>query len=223
MLADRYRVVSWDSPGHGETVCADAAPYSFWDLARNQVELMNALHIDRAVVGGVSQGGFTALRTALVAPDRVTSLLLMDTEASALDAGDRAQYEHLFAALAEQGPVDELLTPLAAQIIGDHAAAAEWVARWRERGVPLGLPVKCLVERDDVVSRLPEITCPALLLRGSLDMSIPVERVRVLRDHLPKATEIQVIQGAGHSPTLTHPDATASVIASFLAGDLRTS
>lgn len=57
-----------------------------------------------------------------------------------------------------------------------------------------------------------------LLLRGSLDGSIPVERMLLLREHLPQATDIQVIEGAGHSPTLTHPAAAAEAIASFLAG-----
>ncbi|PPK65187.1 alpha/beta hydrolase [Actinokineospora auranticolor] len=218
-LAPRYRVITWDSAGHGDTT-SDGSPYTYWDLARGQLQLMDALGVERAVVGGVSQGGFIALRTALLAPERVTSLVLMDTEASALAADDRAQYTQLFAALTASGPIDDLIVPLSRQIVGDERLAAVWAARWRERGVPLGAPVDCLITRDDIVDRLAEITCPALLLRGSEDVSIPVERMALLRDHLPGSTDIQTVDGAGHSPALTHPAATAAIISAFLAGEL---
>jgi pimeloyl-ACP methyl ester carboxylesterase len=77
------------------------------------------------VVGGVSQGGFAALHTALIAPDRITGLVLAGIEAAALDPA--AAYAGLFAALAQQGPIEE---PLAAQIIGTHPAVGQWVGRW---------------------------------------------------------------------------------------------
>ncbi|WP_018685987.1 alpha/beta fold hydrolase [Actinokineospora enzanensis] len=216
ILAPRYRVIAWDSPGHGETTSTDTEPYSYWDIAREQLHLMDTLSLPQATIGGVSQGGFIALRTALLAPDRVRSLLLMDTQADALDPEDRPRYEQLFGALTEHGPTEELRTSLASQIIGDHPAAVEWSARWQERGIPLGLSVDCLMTRDNLVPRLPEITAPALLLRGSLDMSMPEERMLPLYEGLPHSTQIHTIEGAGHSPTVTHPTATAAVISDFL-------
>jgi pimeloyl-ACP methyl ester carboxylesterase len=171
-------------------------------------------------VGGVSQGGFAALRTALIAPERITGLVLADTEAAALDPADAAAYAGMFAALAQQGPVDELLEPLAAQIIGAHPAAGQWVARWRERGVPLGAPVECLTGRDNITERLAGITVPALLLRGEHDLSIPLPRMRVLAERLPHHTGIQTVPGAGHSPTLTHPRECAAMLSKFLSGEL---
>jgi pimeloyl-ACP methyl ester carboxylesterase len=213
-LGSFCRVIAWDARGHGETPC-DGGRFTYWDLARDQSALMNHLGVRQATIGGVSQGGFIALRTALIAPRRVTGLALFGTEAGGCHPADEASYRNVFAALSELGPVTDLVAPLAAQIIGDHAAAGLWVRRWQERGVPLGPAADCLLSRDNIVPRLGEIRCPALLVRGGRDVSIPAHRMAILRNCLPAATPIHVIADAGHSPPLTHPGETNTVLAKF--------
>ncbi len=182
---------------------------------------MDALHIDRAVTGGVSQGGFTALRTALLAPERIHGLVLFDTEAQACDPNDKIIYAGMFAALAENGPIDEILQPLAQQLIGQHPATEHWISAWRERySLPLGPAATCLLERDDVAERLGEITCPALLIRGSDDPSLPRERMQLMHERMLRATQLHEITGAGHSPTITHPAQVIELMADFLPGCL---
>ncbi|MGC7098765.1 alpha/beta fold hydrolase [Amycolatopsis lurida] len=215
VLAPRYRVICWDAPAHGETP-GRAEPLTYWDLARDLLALMDHLDLPQAVVGGISQGGFIALRLALLAPERVKALVLMDTEATPCAEADRAGYEGMFAALREAGPVDDLLVPLSAQLLGDGPHAAEWRQRWRERELPLGTTVRCLLDRDDVSDRLAEITCPALLIWGSEDVSLPRDRMDLLADRLPKAGEVQVITGAAHTPALTHPDQVNPLLTRFL-------
>lgn len=216
-LPPRWRVVTWDARGHGGTV-DDGVPFTYWDSARDLLGLMDALGIESAVVGGVSQGGFTALRAALLAPERVSGLVLFDTEAGACDGDDKVGYTQLFAALRTHGPVDDLVRPLAAQLIGDHPPAVEWVRRWQgAEHLPLGTPVDCLLERDDIVDRLPEITCPALLVRGAQDVSLPAERMTVLAERLPGASGVHSVDGAAHSPPLTHPDEVNHLLSEWLS------
>ncbi|MCW2916702.1 MAG: alpha/beta hydrolase [Actinomycetia bacterium] len=217
-----WRVITWDARGHGGTA-DDGASFSYWDAARDLLGLMDALGIGTAAIGGVSQGGFIAMRAALLEPDRISSLVLFDTEAHACQPSDKAAYHQLFDALSERGPIEELTRPLAKQIIGDHPAAGTWIQKWREAGqLPLGAPARCLLDRDDIVARLTEIRCPALLVRGSEDTSLPQERLKVMREHLPGATSIQVIQGAAHSPPLTHPEEVNALLARFLSGGILT-
>ncbi|MEV1296158.1 alpha/beta hydrolase [Pseudonocardia sp. NPDC049635] len=215
-LAPRYRVITWDAPGHGDSPVGTAA-FSFWELAQIQLALMDALDIRSAVVGGVSQGGFIALRTALLAPDRVTALLLFDTEAGSLDEHDSRVYDELFAAIERVGTTPEIATALASQVIGEHPTARLWERTWAERGIPLGPPVDCLTQRDDVTDRLAEIGAPALVVAGEHDHSIPIERQNQMRTRLPRATEMNVVSGAGHSPPLTHPLQVNALINNFLA------
>src|SRR5690349_485309 len=91
-LRDRYRVVTWDERGHGltETTPDD---FSYWDSADDLRGLLDALGIERAVVGGMSQGGFLSLRFALDHPERTIGLVLIDTQAGLEDEEKLPQYE----------------------------------------------------------------------------------------------------------------------------------
>src|SRR6202050_918870 len=79
-LAPDFRVITWDERGFGETEF-DGEPFSYWDSAADCLGLLAHLGVDRAVLGGMSQGGFLSLRAALLAPERVRALVLMDTQA----------------------------------------------------------------------------------------------------------------------------------------------
>jgi pimeloyl-ACP methyl ester carboxylesterase len=218
-LSPQWRIISWDARGHGGTA-DDGVPFTYWDSARDLLGLMDALDIQTATVGGVSQGGFISLRAALLAPDRIRGLTLFDTEAQACDADDKVAYSGLFAALSANGPIDQLIEPLARQLIGDHPIAAEWIMKWRSQRLPLGTPVGCLLERDDIVDRLHEISCPVLLARGSEDMSLPRERMDVLAERLPHSTSVMTIRGAAHSPPLTHAEEVNELLTRFLSGHI---
>jgi len=64
VLRDAYRVITWDERGFGDTVY-DQQPFTFWDSAQDCLGLIDQLGVERAVFGGMSQGGFIALRIAL--------------------------------------------------------------------------------------------------------------------------------------------------------------
>ncbi|WP_409182666.1 alpha/beta fold hydrolase [Amycolatopsis sp. VS8301801F10] len=216
-LAPEWRLITWDARGHGQTPDESDAPYTYWDQARDALGLLDHLGIERAVAGGLSQGGFTALRIALLAPERVAGLVLWDTEATPCDPADKAAYSEMFAALREYGPIDDLIIPLSTQLLGESHLRAELRARWRAApALPLGLAAHCLLERDDVSDRLNEITCPPLLMWGEQDVSLPRDRMDLLSERLPNASDVQVIRGAAHTPTLTHPEQVNPLLRQFL-------
>ncbi|GLY17011.1 2-succinyl-6-hydroxy-2,4-cyclohexadiene-1-carboxylate synthase [Kineosporia sp. NBRC 101677] len=215
-LAHSWRIIAWDARGHGNSPEGES-PFDYWDQARDVLGLLDALKVPQAVVGGVSQGGFTALRVALLAPQRVRGLVLLDTEAQACDPHDKVVYAGMFAGLAEHGPVEGIVVPLSRQLIGEHPAAHAWIRNWqRHYSLPLGAAAQCLLERDDVSGRLGEITCPALLVRGSEDQSLPRSRMQLMSEAMPGAGEVHEIPGAGHSPTITHPQQVLTLLESFL-------
>ena len=67
-LAPEFRVITWDERGFGETGF-DGEPFTYWDSAADCLGLLDHLAIERAVLGGMSQGGFLSLRAALLAPN----------------------------------------------------------------------------------------------------------------------------------------------------------
>src|SRR5580704_4940145 len=82
-LAGEFRVITWDQRGHGGTPAP--GPFTYWDSARDVLALLDHLGVERAVLGGMSQGGFLSLRAALTAPDRVRALVLIDSQAGQED------------------------------------------------------------------------------------------------------------------------------------------
>ncbi|MFE5790395.1 alpha/beta fold hydrolase [Rhodococcus erythropolis] len=217
-LAGSARVVAWDSRGHGRT-SDNGAAYTYWDLARDALAVLDDLGVETAIVGGISQGGYTALRTALLAPERVQALLLLDTEASACTDDAKAGCTAMFDQWCNDAPIEPLVEALAPQLIGGNsrAAWAPWIEKWKTRDRRSIRPAtECLIERDDVVDRLSAIEVPTLIIRGEHDMSAPAAKAKQLYDHLPLAVPVLTIPGAGHAASWTHPQQVNKAIAAFV-------
>lgn len=76
-LVDRYTVISFDQRGHGESSpLTEPGAYEVSLMAEDMAQVMNALSIERAIVGGESMGSATALEFAMRYPERVSHLLL---------------------------------------------------------------------------------------------------------------------------------------------------
>jgi 3-oxoadipate enol-lactonase len=219
-LAPEYRVITWDARGHGDTLAT--GPFSYWDLAEDALALLDHLGIERAVLGGMSQGGFLSLRAAMLAPERVRGLILIDSQAGTELEANRPGYEELHQTWLDQGPgpVQEIV---AAIILGPGQWDG-WYAKWAEQyawSAPgdlgqLTWPFRCLMDRDDVTGRLGEVGCPVLIVHGSEDAAIPLARAETMRDGLAGPVTFTVIGGAPHASNVTHPAAVNAEIVTFL-------
>jgi len=214
-LAPEFRVITLDARGFGATRAISA--FSYWDLARDALGVLDHLGVDTAVLGGMSQGGFVSLRAALLAPERVRGLILLDTQAGQEDPAIAESYQQLEATWLEHGPgpVQELV----ASIILGPVEWAEWFAKWAAQDpAELTLAFRCLMDRDDVTGRLGEISCPALVVHGTSDAAIPVALAEVLRAGLGGAAELLLIEGGSHAANLTHPAQVNAAMLGFLRG-----
>ncbi len=216
-LRDAYRIVTWDTWGFGDTVF-DGKPFTYWDLASDCLSLLDHLGIDRAVVGGMSQGGFVALRLALAAPERVRALILLDTQAGTEEPEMLRLYQDMLDSWVAQGPSEEVAVVAAGLILGSPELNKAWIPRWmaRPHGV-LEEPGRALLTRDDVTSRLGEIEVPALVVHGTADASISMEKAAALAGGLPRCRGVVTIQDGTHSSNLTHPGAVTDAINGFLS------
>jgi pimeloyl-ACP methyl ester carboxylesterase len=217
-FSPRHRVITWDQRGHGDTT-TDTAAWSFWDLAEDLAELLDHLQVERAVVGGMSQGGFLALRFALRHPERVTGLVQIDSQAGLEDPGLVSAYDAMNEEWVANGPSDVLAEMVAATILGRPDLYQPWIGKWQARPHDSGTvepPYRCLMDRDDISARLGEIAAPALVLHGTSDAAIPLARAEALVAGLPRARLVAVPEGT-HSSNLSHPEPVNAAIARFLA------
>ncbi|WP_067688907.1 alpha/beta fold hydrolase [Nocardia jejuensis] len=218
--AQGFRVLCWDARGHGATVAEPDRRFTYWDSARDLLAVMDAAGVDRAIVGGMSQGGYTALRAALLAPERVEALILLDTEAGSSPPEQIGEYRQLFDAWANpEVPIATLAEGLAPGLIGGTALdQAPWRAKWiaGDRGAVRSAG-ECLIERESLLDRLAEIDCPALVVRGEFDESSTADKTEILAEGLPGAGPAVTIEGAGHAANWTAPEPVNAAIGGFLA------
>ncbi|MGW6928710.1 alpha/beta fold hydrolase [Lentzea sp. NPDC054927] len=200
-FGDRFRLIAVDERGHGGTP-ADG-PFDHWDVARDTLAVLDDLNIDSAAVAGTSQGGFVALRMALLAPERVTALALLGTSGETEDEQIAAAYDQLAEVWIAQGP-ETVIEAVAKICLGDYDPS-EWTPKWSEvEPERLRLIMNALVGRESVLERASEISVPALVLHGTADLAYPVSKAEALVAALPKAEPLVTIEGGAHFLSLTH-------------------
>ena len=215
-LAPEYRVITWDERGFGETEF-DGKPFTYWDSAEDCLGLLDHLGVDRAVLGGMSQGGFLSMRAALLAPERARALVLIDTQSGLEDPERLPAYRQMQETWLQAGPVDQLTEAVANLIIGDPVLNEVWIAKWKQLPYDsLRQPGDCLFDRDDITDRLGEISCPAIVFHGTADLSIEMERAEELCQGLPGCMGVVQVEGAPHAANLTHPDQVNGPLLEFL-------
>ncbi len=214
-LAADFRCITWDQRGHGATAATE--PFTYWDSAEDALALLSHLGIDQAIFAGMSQGGFISMRAALIAPERVRALVLIDTQAGVEDPNAVPLYEAMHAEWVANGPAG-VQEAVAAITLGPGVDPGPWYEKWRvlDRGA-LTLAFNALMERDALGERLSEITQPALVLHGSDDAAIPMARAEELCDELGGRCELVVVPDAGHASNVSQPDVLNAAMGSFLA------
>jgi 3-oxoadipate enol-lactonase len=223
-LEDRYRCVSLDWPGHGDTGFAPDG-WTMWDMSRDATALVAELGEERAVFAGLSQGGMAFMRLAIERPEVVRGLVLLDTSAGPEDPDARPTYEQLTEGLmhGDEATRSALMDTVLTILFGAAWRAREPEALAREKAHMLAqdrrgqyLAAWAVFERDDVTARLGDIAAPTLVLCGTEDIATVPEHSRMLAERIPGA-ELVWIEGAGHHSPVEEPAAVTRALAAFLA------
>lgn len=221
-LSSSFRVIAPDLRGHGETT-ATREPSTMEELAEDISALLDELNIPRAVVCGLSMGGYVALALYRAHPERVRALVLADTRAQA-DTEDarRTREENAQRALAEgmQPIVSAMLPKLLSTRTRENAP--EVVARVREMmlGVkPEGAAaaLRGMALRRDQSDLLSKIDVPVLIIVGSEDAVTPPSEAETLHERI-EGSRLVRIEGAGHVSNIERPAEFDRALEEFLEG-----
>jgi 3-oxoadipate enol-lactonase len=209
-LGARFRVVTFDHRGHGESDGPpDAAAYSIDRLAADVVGVADALGIDRFRLLGHSMGGMVAQRVVRAHAPRVEALVLMDTAPGAVPGLDPDVVELGAAICREEGKgvlkplMDEaatLETPSNVRLLRERPGYREFCdAKWEALSpVMWATLVVEIVHREDQLASLAGVTCPTLVIVGAEDRPF-LDASRSMAAVIPGA-ELVVVPDAGHSP-----------------------
>lgn len=215
-LVDKYRLITFDQRGHGQSDVPEG-PYSIGELAGDAIELADRLGLDRFAVVGVSVGGMIALRLAIDHPERLTALVACDTAAR---IGDEATWNGRIEAVRTLGLAaiaDTVLQRWFPDSIRKGRDAE--IEGWRQ--LLLASPAEgyagtCAALRDaDLTDEVAAIRVPTLVVAGKEDQSTPVALVKATADRIAGA-RFEVIDGAGHLPSIDRPATLATLIRQHL-------
>lgn len=202
-----------DFPGLGESEGAATIE----EFADDVAALLDHLRIDRAVVGGLSMGGYAALAFARRHPQRLLGLLLADTRAGADGAEARAARDAVITRIAGEGAegyVGEFVPKLVAK---ENRAA-------RDHALAIGLlqpmlgvagALAALRDRPDATPGLAAVRAPTLVIVGGEDVLTPPAEARRIAEGIEGAALVE-IPGAGHLSALERPDAFAAAARDLL-------
>lgn len=210
-----YRCIAWDERGHGRT--KSGGPFTYWDSATDLLALLDHLGLETAFLVGMSQGGFLSLRAALSAPDRVSGLVLIDTQAGTEDPSVVPVYLSMLDRWEAEGLQDNVADAIASIIIGSDVDAQPWVQKWRAWPTDELRPgYGALIDREDIHDRLSDIMCPALVIHGTADAAISTDKAERLCRELGNCVDFVAIEGASHAANMSHPDEVNTAMRSFL-------
>jgi len=218
-LSKQYRLLQYDCRGQGQSDHPES-PYSMDNHADDLSALMAALDIETAHIAGISYGGEVAQAFVLKHPDKVRSLILMDT-VSEIGAELRSII---------QSWVDALKTGDALAFFNATVPwnfSPEWIAAntpiledAKKRYTLLDFPaIIRLCEaffEVDFTERLGEIQAPTCIMVGEKDLLKGTRYAEILKKNIPHA-EYHVLMGTGHASCWERPQEFNSVLLGFLA------
>lgn len=216
------RVITPDLRGFGESETA-AGPVRMETYADDVVALLDFLKIDKAIVGGMSMGGYVLLNILERYPERVHATIFIVTKAGGDDAAGKEKRTKLAEACHEQGslPVAETFRNVlfAPETMTENPELVDEVFGWMKSTAPQGASdgLIAMRERKDSTPLLGNIHHPALVIGADQDQAIPLENSQILAETLPNA-ELCVLHGGGHMVNLEQPVAFNDTIYEFLTG-----
>ncbi|MFN8459470.1 MAG: 3-oxoadipate enol-lactonase [Anaerolineae bacterium] len=215
-FADHYPLIRYDQRGHGLSD-VPPGPYTIRALADDLSGLLDYLQVEAAILIGVSVGGMVALDMANRQPERVKALVLCDT---APTIGTAEMWHERISTLRQHGMAylgDTILGRwFAPAFINQHRATYRGYFNLLTRTPLDGYIATCEAIRDaDLSGVVGSIHIPALVVGGADDLATPPDQVRGLAEALPQA-RFELIEGAGHIPSLEQPTVLAAKIQQFL-------
>ena len=217
-LTSRYRVLRYDTRGHGRSETA-RGPVSFSDLTADVIHLMDRFDIETSAFMGLSMGGMTGLGLAINHADRLSKIVCADGRADA-PPPFRAMWDERIAKVENggleaivDGTLDSWLTEAWREANPERLAEIRQMVLSND---PKGYVACCQALKGlDYLRQLGNAKTPVLFVGGSMDKGAAPEVMQAMADATPGGTYVMV-PDAAHVANINAPSAFNAAIAGFL-------
>jgi 3-oxoadipate enol-lactonase len=212
-LARDRRVLTFDPPGHGRSGPPAVRRFSLADCARATVEVLDRENVPRADVVGTAWGGMVAVEMAILFPERVGALVLINAPLDRWSAGRRLRYRLAIALFRGLGPIAPLVGMVTGALLSEavqreHPERAELIAdclRTSDRRGIADAMASVMVGRRSQLADAGRVRAPALVLSGAEDRALTAAMARDQAARIPGA-RLVLVEGSAHASVLEVPE-----------------
>ncbi len=220
-VPEGWQIIAPDLQGFGGTARQSGDGPTMDDFATDIEGLLDLLGIERAVIGGLSMGGYITFALFRRAPERFAGMVLADTRAPA-DTPEGRQGRLALAALVREKGASAAADQLLPKLLGDttrreRPAVAAGARALIEGCAPDAIvdAIQALLGRPDSTPDLSRIACPTLIIVGDEDVVTPPKDSESMH-HAIAGSQLVVLPGTGHLSNLETPEAFSKTLDGFL-------
>jgi 3-oxoadipate enol-lactonase len=207
---DTNRVIAYDIRGFGNSSCGEEE-ISITLFADDLIKFMDALQIKKAIVCGLSMGGYILLNAVNRYSDRFEALVLSDTQCIA-DSQKMKENRQKMVEQIELTGVTDFASDFVKKVFCEESLNNKTELVERTKNIILSTPAKtitktlvALAQRQEMCTWLHKISIPVLILCGKKDSIIPFDQSKFLNNKIINSS-LKEIDNAGHLSNVEQPD-----------------
>lgn len=221
-LKAQYRCIAFDFRGQGKSPSTEDG-YDMDSLTTDTLELIDKLAGEPVHFLGLSMGGFVGMRIAIHHPEKLKSLMLLETTADPEPEANKPKYRKLCFVAKWFGfslVTKKTMAIMFSQSFLNDPDKAELKKEWANRLLKLDRKtfrraVEGVIERQGVYESLIQISTPTLIVVGNEDVAtVPEKSYRM--NAVIKGSQLKIIEKAGHTSSIEQPEAVTKAILEFL-------
>lgn len=211
-LSKFYTVFAYDHRGQGQSEVTEG-PYDMDLLTMDALEFIEKAIGQSVHFAGLSMGGFVGMRLAARYPDKIKSLILLETSANTEPVENLPKYKFLNGVVKWFGVIPTVANSVMKIMFAqswienprNKAAYKSWVKELQSNKKTITRSVEAVIYRKGVEDEIRNIKCPTMVVVGDEDVATKPEKAKFIQMSIPNA-DLHIVPGAGHSSSIEKPD-----------------
>lgn len=211
-LKKNFTVIAYDHRGQGASE-KNSTPFDIDTLTLDALQLIDQLVGKPVHFVGLSMGGFVGMRLAARYPEKIKSLILLETSANTEPVENLPKYKMLNGIVGLFGVVppvaNSVMKIMFAQSWLENQKNVVLIKKWKKElqanKRSITKSVEAVIYRKGVEEEIRSIKCPTMIVVGDEDVATKPVKAKFIQMSIPKS-KLHIIPGAGHSSSIEKPE-----------------
>lgn len=220
LVAANCRVILPDFRGFGETELVSEIT-KMEDLATDIKDLLDDLEIEKAIIGGLSMGGYVTLNMYRLYPEKFAGMILADTSSLA-DTEEKREGRFKLIEETETKGIAVIVEGMVPKLTSDHTKnehpeIIDQINHDASQTNPKGAiaALRGMAARHDHTEMLKDISVSTLLIFGAEDKVTNLDGAKILDENIPDS-KLEIIEKIGHLANLEDPESFNKILVEFV-------